>query len=28
MSVFSTFAIYFIIWWITLFVVLPLGVRT
>lgn len=28
MPLFSTFAIYFIIWWITLFVVLPLGVRT
>ncbi|THK39915.1 DUF1467 family protein [Ensifer sp. MPMI2T] len=28
MSVFSTLAIYFIIWWLTLFAVLPLGVRT
>ena len=28
MSLFSTFAVYFIIWWITLFAVLPLGVRT
>ncbi|MFK0272269.1 putative secreted protein [Ensifer sp. KUDG1] len=28
MPLFSTFAIYFIIWWITLFAVLPLGVRT
>ena len=28
MSFFSGFAIYFIIWWLTLFVVLPLGVRS
>ncbi|OHV72112.1 DUF1467 family protein [Ensifer sp. LCM 4579] len=28
MSAFSTFAVYFIIWWITLFAVLPFGVRT
>ncbi|MEI2301690.1 DUF1467 family protein [Ensifer sp. MJa1] len=28
MPIFSIFAIYFIIWWITLFAVLPLGVRT
>lgn len=28
MPLFSTFAIYFIIWWLTLFAVLPLGVRT
>ncbi|WEX87449.1 DUF1467 family protein [Sinorhizobium garamanticum] len=28
MSVFSTLAIYFIIWWLTLFAILPLGVRT
>ncbi|WP_331374012.1 DUF1467 family protein [Sinorhizobium chiapasense] len=28
MSAFSTLAIYFIIWWLTLFAVLPLGVRT
>ena len=28
MSLFSSFAVYFIIWWITLFAVLPLGVRT
>jgi predicted secreted protein len=28
MSLFSIFAIYFIIWWITLFAVLPFGVRT
>lgn len=28
MSFFSTFAIYFIIWWLTLFLVLPIGLRT
>jgi predicted secreted protein len=28
MSAFSTFAVYFIIWWLTLFAVLPFGVRT
>ncbi|OJG00232.1 DUF1467 family protein [Pararhizobium antarcticum] len=28
MPVFSTFAIYFIIWWLTLFAVLPFGLRT
>ncbi len=28
MPLFSTFAIYFIIWWLTLFAVLPLGLRT
>lgn len=28
MTIFSTFAIYFIIWWISLFVVLPIGLRT
>lgn len=28
MSFFSGFAVYFIIWWVTLFAVLPLGVRT
>ncbi len=28
MPFFSTFAIYFIIWWLTLFIVLPLGLRT
>ncbi|MDQ0319916.1 putative secreted protein [Pararhizobium capsulatum DSM 1112] len=28
MPLFSTFAIYFIIWWLTLFIVLPLGLRT
>ncbi|MEO0544244.1 MAG: DUF1467 family protein [Pseudomonadota bacterium] len=28
MSWLSAFAIYFIIWWVTLFTVLPLGVRS
>lgn len=28
MSFFSAFAVYFIFWWITLFAILPLGVRT
>ncbi|AFL51880.1 putative secreted protein [Sinorhizobium fredii] len=28
MSAFSTFAVYFIIWWLTLFTVLPFGVKT
>lgn len=28
MPLFSAFAIYFIIWWLTLFIVLPLGLRT
>ncbi|WP_275790629.1 DUF1467 family protein [Pararhizobium gei] len=28
MPLFSTFAIYFIIWWLTLFMVLPIGLRT
>ncbi|APG90704.1 MULTISPECIES: DUF1467 family protein [Sinorhizobium] len=28
MSAFSIFAVYFIIWWLTLFTVLPFGVRT
>jgi predicted secreted protein len=28
MPIFSTFAIYFIIWWLTLFIVLPIGLRT
>ena len=28
MSFFSGFAIYFIIWWLTLFIVLPFGVRS
>ncbi len=28
MSPLTAFAIYFIIWWITLFAVLPIGVRT
>jgi len=28
MSFLTAFAIYFIIWWITLFAVLPIGVRT
>lgn len=28
MPIFSIFAIYFIIWWLTLFVVLPIGLRT
>ncbi|WP_026187412.1 DUF1467 family protein [Ensifer sp. BR816] len=28
MSAFSIFAVYFIIWWLTLFTVLPFGVKT
>ena len=28
MPIFSTFAIYFIIWWLALFIVLPIGLRT
>ncbi|OAP40448.1 hypothetical protein AU381_00600 [Sinorhizobium glycinis] len=28
MSAFSTFAVFFIIWWLTLFTVLPFGVKT
>lgn len=28
MSFFSAFAVYFIIWWVTLFAILPLGVKT
>lgn len=28
MSMLSFFAIYFVIWWITLFAVLPIGMRT
>ena len=28
MPLFSVFAIYFVIWWMTLFLVLPLGLRT
>ena len=28
MPIFSVFAIYFIIWWLTLFLVLPIGLRT
>ncbi|MDO9415912.1 DUF1467 family protein [Pararhizobium sp.] len=28
MAVFSAFAVYFIFWWITLFAILPLGLRT
>lgn len=28
MPLFSLFAVYFIIWWITLFAVLPFGLRT
>lgn len=28
MPLFSVFAIYFIIWWLTLFIVLPIGLRT
>lgn len=28
MPLFSIFAIYFIIWWLTLFIVLPIGLRT
>ena len=28
MSLFTGFAVYFIIWWVTLFAVLPFGVRS
>lgn len=28
MSILTGFAVYFIIWWITLFIILPIGVRT
>ncbi len=28
MPIFSILAIYFIIWWLTLFIVLPIGLRT
>ncbi|MDX3929056.1 MAG: DUF1467 family protein [Shinella sp.] len=28
MALFSMFAVYFIVWWITLFAVLPFGLRT
>ncbi|KQS93860.1 MULTISPECIES: DUF1467 family protein [unclassified Rhizobium] len=28
MPLFSVFAIYFIIWWLSLFIVLPIGLRT
>jgi predicted secreted protein len=28
LPLFSVFAIYFVIWWMTLFVVLPIGLRT
>ncbi|SOC45691.1 predicted secreted protein [Rhizobium subbaraonis] len=28
MPLFSLFAVYFIIWWVTLFAVLPFGLRT
>lgn len=28
MQLISTFAVYFVIWWITLFAVLPFGLRT
>lgn len=28
MSILSFFAIYFVIWWITLFAVLPIGMKT
>ncbi|MDI7864372.1 DUF1467 family protein [Rhizobiaceae bacterium n13] len=28
MQFFSVFAVYFIIWWITLFAILPIGLRT
>jgi predicted secreted protein len=28
MAFFSAFAIYFIIWWVTLFAILPIGVKT
>lgn len=28
MTFFSAFAVYFVIWWVTLFAVLPFGLRT
>lgn len=28
MALFSIFAVYFIIWWLTLFAILPIGLRT
>ena len=28
MALFSIFAVYFVIWWVTLFAVLPFGLRT
>ena len=28
MQLFSIFAVYFVIWWMTLFIVLPFGLRT
>ncbi|MBW8322273.1 MAG: DUF1467 family protein [Rhizobium sp.] len=28
MSILSAFAVYFVIWWITLFAILPIGMRT
>ena len=28
MALFSAFAVYFIIWWLTLFAILPIGLRT
>lgn len=28
MPIFSIFAVYFIIWWLTLFAILPIGLRT
>ncbi len=28
MPLLSTFAVYFVIWWLTLFVVLPIGMRS
>jgi predicted secreted protein len=28
MQLFSAFAVYFVVWWITLFTILPFGLRT
>ena len=28
MPILSTFAVYFVIWWLTLFIVLPIGMRS
>ncbi|MEJ0012933.1 MAG: DUF1467 family protein [Bauldia sp.] len=28
MTVFSTIAVYFVVWWVVLFAVLPFGIRT